>query len=189
MFDILPFPNITGETQGEQLQQINNYLIQLKESLEFILTSISADNLSSEFRSQLASLGADINTNKTEQDVVNQQIINRSLTVDDVISSSGFTNIIETLEDKIPTDYVSVSDMTDAIEEVRGEIPTNYVDTYELGLAMAEVESKIPSQYIESVTDSDGGIVFEDSKGNDNVLSISLDTSTGYLNYTLVQGE
>ena len=30
MYDILPFPNITGETPAEQLEQINSYLIQLK---------------------------------------------------------------------------------------------------------------------------------------------------------------
>lgn len=64
MYDILPFPNITGETPAEQLEQINSYLIQLKEELEFILTGISADNLSEDLRRQLAALGADISTNR-----------------------------------------------------------------------------------------------------------------------------
>lgn len=116
MFDILPFPNITGETPEEQLEQINSYLIQLKEELEFILTSISADNLSMDLRQQLASLGADMDTNKTEQEIVNQQIINRTLTVDDVLSSSGFENARKEITDQIPKEYLmSVSEGSNGI--------------------------------------------------------------------------
>ena len=99
MYDILPFPNITGETPAEQLEQINSYLIQLKEELEFVLTRISAENLSEDLRRQLSSLGADINTNKTEQEVVTQQIINRALTVDDVVSSTTFENALPMFTD------------------------------------------------------------------------------------------
>ena len=111
MFDILPFPNITGETPEEQLDQINSYLIQLKEELEFILTSISADNLSMDLRQQLASLGADMDTNKTDQ-----QIINRTLTVDDVLSSSGFENARKEITDQIPKEYLmSVSEGSNGI--------------------------------------------------------------------------
>ena len=116
MFDILPFPNITGETPEEQLDQINSYLIQLKEELEFILTSISADNLSMDLRQQLASLGADMDTNKTEQEIVNHQIINRTLTVDDVLSSSGFENARKEITDQIPKEYLmSVSEGSNGI--------------------------------------------------------------------------
>ena len=117
MFDILPFPNITGETPAEQLEQMNSYLIQLKEELEFILTSISAENLSADLRQQLASLGADVDTNKTEQEVVNQQIINRALTVDDVVDSTAFKNALKEVSDDIPKDYlVTASDTEGGIE-------------------------------------------------------------------------
>lgn len=116
MYDILPFPNITGENPAEQLEQINSYLIQLKEELEFILTRISVDNLSEDLRRQLASLGADITTNKTEQEVVTQQIINRSLTVDDVVSSTAFENALKEVKDEIPTEYlVTVNDSDEGI--------------------------------------------------------------------------
>ena len=47
MYDMLPFPNITSKTAEEQVAEINNYLIQFKESLEFILTSIAKDMPSS----------------------------------------------------------------------------------------------------------------------------------------------
>ena len=117
MYDILPFPNITGETPEAQLEQINSYLIQLKEELEFALTRISAENLSEDLRKQLASLGADINTNKTEQEVVTQQIINRALTVDDVTSSSAFEKAII---DKIPVFTVNID--TGYLDyEIKGE--------------------------------------------------------------------
>lgn len=134
MYDILPFPNITGENPAEQLEQINSYLIQLKEELEFILTRISVDNLSEDLRRQLASLGADITTNKTEQEVVTQQIINRSLTVDDVVSSTAFKNAVN---EAVPT-----------------------------------------------FSDSNDGIVIE-SEGSKQVLKITVDYETGYLNYTI----
>ena len=113
MYDILPFPNITGENPAEQLEQINSYLIQLKEELEFILTRISVDNLSEDLRRQLASLGADITTNKTEQEVVTQQIINRSLTVDDVVSSTAFENALKEVKDEIPTEYLVTANDSD----------------------------------------------------------------------------
>lgn len=113
MYDILPFPNITGETPAEQLEQINSYLIQLKEELEFILTRISADNLSEDLRRQLAALGADISTNRTEQEVVTQQIINRALTVDDVISSTAFNNALNGIKNDIPTEYLVTANDSD----------------------------------------------------------------------------
>ena len=75
--------------------------------------SISMDNLSIDLRQQLASLGADVDTNRTEQEVVTQQIINRSLTVDDVLRSSAFKDTIQ--------------EVTDRIEEAEGQIPEKYV--------------------------------------------------------------
>lgn len=113
MFDILPFPNITGETPEEQLEQMNSYLIQLKEELEFILTRISVDNLSEDFRRQLASLGADISTNKTEQEVITQQIINRSISVDDVVDSTALENKLKDVRNDIPTSYMVTANDSD----------------------------------------------------------------------------
>lgn len=113
MFDILPFPNITGETPEEQLEQMNSYLIQLKEELEFILTRISVDNLSEDFRRQLASLGADISTNKTEQEVITQQIINRSISVDDVVDSKALENKLKDVRNDIPTSYMVTANDSD----------------------------------------------------------------------------
>lgn len=164
MYDILPFPNITGETPAEQLEQINSYLIQLKEELEFALTRISVDNLSEDLRKQLASLGADISTNRTEQEVVTQQIINRALTVDDVISSTAFENALKGVEEKIPTDYVDSKELEDSVKGVTEAIPTKFIVT---------------------ASDSDDGIVFQTASEGDKILKITVDYETGYLNYTI----
>ena len=94
MFDVLPFPNIVGRTPEEQIEQMNSYLIQLKETLEFVLMDISVDNLSDELRKTLEGLGANMESAKKEQDEVNQQIVKRALTVDDVTSSAAFERAI-----------------------------------------------------------------------------------------------
>ena len=149
MYDILPFPNITGETPEEQLSQINSYLIQLKEELEFQLMSISMDNLSIDLRQQLASLGADVDTNRTEQEVVTQQIINRSLTVDDVLGSSAFKDTIQEVTDRI-------EEVTDRIEEAEGQIP---------------------EKYVVDVIEGESGIVFQTANEGDKVLTITFDST------------
>ena len=95
MFDILPFPNITSTDTKEQVSQINNYLIQLKEELEFILTNLSADNLSPELRDRLNSLGAEIKTSQEKYEEVTQQVGGGSITVSDVINSPLFESAME----------------------------------------------------------------------------------------------
>lgn len=92
MYDILPFPNITATTTEEQVSQINNYLIQFKETLEFILTNISTDNLSPELQSRIATLGEEIQTAKTEREDQIQQVAQKGTSVSDVINSQLFKN-------------------------------------------------------------------------------------------------
>lgn len=41
----LPYPNINGETDDKKIAQIQNYLIQLKDILEFTLMSMSSENM------------------------------------------------------------------------------------------------------------------------------------------------
>ena len=105
MFDILPFPNINATDSKEQLGQINNYLIQLKETLEFILTNISVDNLSPELRQHLNGLSSEIKIAKEEQEDVTQRVSQSTLTVSDVINSPLF-------QASIPTDYIVSGEQT-----------------------------------------------------------------------------
>lgn len=90
MYDILPFPNITATNAEEQVAQINNYLIQFKETLEFVLMNISVENLSPELKKELIALGANIELNNVEHNEQMQQIASKTLTVSDVLNSTEF---------------------------------------------------------------------------------------------------
>ena len=100
MIDSLPMPHITAAKPEEQMAQVKDYLFQLKEELEFILTNISVDNLSQDLVSKLNSLGADIEKNNEDKEEQLQQINNKSITVSDVINSSAFQSAIES---KLPS--------------------------------------------------------------------------------------
>lgn len=128
MYDILPFPNITATDTKEQVAQINNYLIQFKETLEFILTNISADNLSPELRASLNALGAEIQTTKEEQKDATQQIVHNALTVSDVVNSQLFKD--ETVKGVMLNGRLLAKD-GDRVVNV--EVPTEFSVDYETG--------------------------------------------------------
>lgn len=119
MFDILPFPNITSTETKEQVAQINNYLIQLKEELEFILTNISADNLSPDLRDRLNALGAGIQTSEEKYEQVTQQVSNQSLTVSDVINSPLFESALDGVTDDCITS-ITINYETGNLEYEKG---------------------------------------------------------------------
>lgn len=100
MYDMLPFPNISSATAEELAAQINNYLIQFKESLEFILTNISTDNLSQDLVARLNELGANIEQSNQDRDDQIKQISNKSLTVSDVINSPAFSTSLDAVTPK-----------------------------------------------------------------------------------------
>lgn len=117
MYDLLPFPNINGKTIEEQTFQINNYLMQLKETLEFTLTSISFDNLSQEVVDKLNSLGADIQKSEETREEELSQISNKTLSVSDVINSSAFSLA---LEGAGPKKYLVSAEQIQVSEEPNG---------------------------------------------------------------------
>lgn len=90
MYDMLPFPNINATSTEEQVVQINNFLINFKETLEFILTNISTDNLSQDLIDKLNTLGADIEKSVEDRDDQIQQVSNQAITVYDVMNSPTF---------------------------------------------------------------------------------------------------
>ena len=119
MYDILPFPNITATDTKEQVAQINNYLIQFKETLEFILTNISVDNLSQELIDKLNSLGAEVEKTQVLKEEEIQQVSNRIISVSDVINSSMFE---ATLEERIPTESEVITAMNLRVNYETGEL-------------------------------------------------------------------
>ena len=134
MYDMLPFPNITGTTVEEQTKQINNYLIQFKETLEFILTNISTENLSLELVEKLNSLGAEIEKTTEESTEQLQQISNKAITVSDVINSQAFQSEIESA---VPKQYLVSAEQIQTSQESGG------INIY----AIADASGKV-SQFI-----------------------------------------
>ena len=82
------------------MAQVKDYLIQFKEELEFILSSISEENLSQDFVDRLNSLGANIEKTTEDMDEQFQYTNNNALTVSDVINSTAFDLAVK---GKMPT--------------------------------------------------------------------------------------
>lgn len=97
MFDIFPFPRTTGGAPEEQIAELLNYLIQFKEILEFSLSNISTENLSSELISKLNELGANIEKSNEERESEVAQISINSLTVSDVCNSDLFKLAVKSM--------------------------------------------------------------------------------------------
>lgn len=94
MYDLLPFPSVTQGNPEKQIAELTSYLIQFKEALEFILTNISVDNLSSDLVEKLNTLGADIERSNEYREEEISQIASRSLTVSDVVNSEVFEKAV-----------------------------------------------------------------------------------------------
>ena len=100
MIDSLPMPHITATKPEEQVAQVKDYLFQLKEELEFILTNISVDNLSQDLVERLNSLGADIEKSHEDNETQLQQVSNKVVTVSDIINSHAFDMAVK---ERIPS--------------------------------------------------------------------------------------
>lgn len=87
MMDMLPFPRIMGNTTEEKMADLLNYLIQFKETLEFILANISTENLSPDLVNKLNELGADIEKSNEDRESEISQVSNNSVTIFDVCES------------------------------------------------------------------------------------------------------
>ena len=120
MFDIFDYPHITSIKPEEQIKELQNYLVQFKETLEFVLMNISDENLSAELKAKLNGIGEDVVNSRNEQEEQLQQMAGNTITVSDVINSSPFKASLEAVEEKIPTDYLSGGSQTQTSEEDGG---------------------------------------------------------------------
>lgn len=94
MMDIFPFPRITGDKPETQISELVDYLIQFKETLEFALTNISADNFSSDLATKLNGMEADIEKSNVDREEEITQISTKALTVSDVCISDIFKSAV-----------------------------------------------------------------------------------------------
>ena len=95
---MFPFPRITGSTNGEQIAQLVDYLVQFKETLEFALNNITTENLSPELINKLNELGADIQKSKDDREEEIAQLsgikTGNNLTISDVCTSNQFKEAV-----------------------------------------------------------------------------------------------
>lgn len=102
MIDILPFPRINAQTTDGKIAELEHYLIQFKEALEFTLMNISTDNLSADLVKKLNELGANIQTSNKDRDEEMAQVsAKKSLTVYDVVNSDAFKASVDGRVSKI----------------------------------------------------------------------------------------
>jgi hypothetical protein len=95
MVDMFPFPSVTEGKPEKQIAEIVNYLIQFKETLEFALANISAENLSPDLVNKLNELGTNIAKSNEERENEVAQITTNALTVSDVCNSDLFKLSVE----------------------------------------------------------------------------------------------
>lgn len=93
MRDILPYPSITAKEPEKQIAQINSYLIQLKEALEFAFMGVSNDSLSA-----INAITANMNSDKNEQEDQFQQAVQE---VKSKVSKGSVSSEISQEADKI----------------------------------------------------------------------------------------
>ena len=113
MYDLLPFPTFAATETTDLVAQLNNYLMQFKETLEFVLTNISTDNLSPDLIARLNDLGAEIVKSNEERDEQIGQVSGNNLTISDVINSSAF-------KQAIPSKYLVSAEQTQSSDEPEG---------------------------------------------------------------------
>ena len=95
MIDMFQFPMFNASDSKELSAQLNDYLIQFKETLEFALMNISTENLSQDLIDKLNTLGADIEKNKEDRDDQIKQVTDKTLSVSDFINSKDFELALE----------------------------------------------------------------------------------------------
>lgn len=82
--DTLPFLRLTAKTPEGKLTELESYLIQFKEALEFILMEIPMNSLSSGTIDKINSLGA----GNAEEELA--QVSSKPISVSDVCNSDVF---------------------------------------------------------------------------------------------------
>lgn len=166
MYDMLPFPNILATNIEEQTAQINNYLIQFKETLEFILSNITTDNLSPALVDKLNSLGAEIEKTTEEATEQIQQVSNNAITVSDVINSKAFD---AALDSAVPHQYLV------SVEQVQESQESGGVNVY----AIEESSGEVKQLTIRNGEQGDKG-----EKGDTPNVVFTVNFDTGNLEYT-----
>lgn len=166
MYDMLPFPNITATDAKEQASQINNYLIQFKETLEFILMNISVDNLSQDLINKLNDLGAEVKKSQTTMEEEVQQVSKKAITASDVVNSAVYQADMNAREAQIQENIQAVSDRILTIPEIINS------DEYQADMDAMEAEIQ---KNVETKVPTASDVV--------NAMDLRVNYDTGHLEY------
>lgn len=165
MIDLIQFPFNEGNTPEEKLASISNYLFQLSQQLEIILSSIGIDNLSDDLRatlSVLASQSSVANSNANGALEISNSVKKSTVTIDDVINSQKFKVTVTAYKDSAVEEskeytegYADVKDSAsnalqvakkytdDEIARLIGQAPEALDTIYELAEAMASQQEVV----------------------------------------------
>lgn len=177
MYDMLPFPNITATDTKEQVAQINNYLIQFKETLEFILTNISADNLSADLIAKLNALGSDIQKENAERGEEMQQVSGRIITASEVVNSAVYKADMDSREEKIQEAHdADINSVREEIQSVSDRVLTipEIINSEEYQADMDVMELEIQKN-VEAKVPTASDVV--------NAMDLRVNYDTGHLEY------
>ena len=143
MLDMFPYPNINANDVETIKKQINNYLINLKESLEFEFMKLSSENVSN--RNSIESV---INEMNTQNDDQMSQVSSRVIS-----SSSDVKSAIEQTANEIRTEVSESYELKKDANEMYKELSSSIKQTEDaINLSVSE-QMSITREYAETLAD------------------------------------
>jgi hypothetical protein len=112
----LPYPNINGETNEKKLAQINAYLIQLKDALEFALIGMSSEN-----QSMSETLSKSLNASNVEREDQLKQVSSK-ITSDSDGAMSAIEQTAEAIRTEVRQEYELKTDAKEMYKELSSSI-------------------------------------------------------------------
>lgn len=115
MEHLIPYPNFRAVDERNKVKQMEDYLYQLRETLELALTDIGPANFSAAFRMELQNIGMEMqnvqtNTEESQQRV--ERVSGAQITVSDVLNSEAYKASIEAAKSEGADGYVKFPDGT-----------------------------------------------------------------------------
>ena len=115
MEHLIPYPNFRAADERNKVKQMEDYLYQLRETLELALTDIGPANFSAAFRLELQNIGMEmqnVQTNAEESQQRVEKVSGSQITVSDVLNSEAYKASIEAAKSEGADGYVKFPDGT-----------------------------------------------------------------------------
>jgi hypothetical protein len=112
----LPYPNINGESEEKKISQINNYLIRLKDALEFVLMSMSSENKA---MAEMLAKGL-AESNMEREDQITQ--VSSKISSDSDVTMSTITQVADEIRTEVRIEYELKTDASDMYMELSSSI-------------------------------------------------------------------